>query len=224
MKELELIDTDESMPLREVVFYTLRRAILVGDLKPGEHLMEVRLSELLGVSRTPIREAIRKLELEGLVVMRPRKGAQVAKITEKDLRDVLEVRLVLERMAVNLACQKISKEEIQELKKQLHNFDRAIAKNDITMIAQYDVKFHEIIYYATGNRRLIQILNNLSEQMYRYRLEYLKDKSKRRKLNEEHIEIVEAIENGEVERAEHAMISHIVNQETAVREKIKSEE
>ena len=81
---------DEYLPLRDVVFNTLRRAILKGDLKPGERLMEIALAEKLGVSRTPIREAIRKLELEGLVVMAPRKGAKVASITERDLNDVLE--------------------------------------------------------------------------------------------------------------------------------------
>ena len=78
------------MPLRDVVFHTLRRAIMQGDLKPGERLMEIKLANRLGVSRTPIREAIRMLELEGLVTMVPRKGAQVAEITEKDLKDVVE--------------------------------------------------------------------------------------------------------------------------------------
>ena len=80
---------DEYLPLRDVVFNTLRQAILTGELKPGERLMEIHLADRLGVSRTPIREAMRKLELEGLVVMIPRKGAQVARITEKNLKDVL---------------------------------------------------------------------------------------------------------------------------------------
>ena len=83
---------NEYLPLRDVVFNTLRQAILMGELAPGERLMEIQLAEKLGVSRTPIREAIRKLELEGLVLMIPRKGAEVAKISEKSLRDVLEVR------------------------------------------------------------------------------------------------------------------------------------
>ena len=86
------MEMDEYLPLRDVVFNTLRRAILKGELKPGERLMEIALADKLGVSRTPIREAIRKLELEGLVVMAPRKGAKVASITERDLNDVLEVR------------------------------------------------------------------------------------------------------------------------------------
>ena len=99
--ELDLQMEDyQYLPLRDVVFRTLRQAILRGELKPGERLMEIRLANQLGVSRTPIREAIRMLELDGLVIMVPRKGAQVAQITEKDLNDVLEVRLGLEELAV----------------------------------------------------------------------------------------------------------------------------
>ena len=86
------VSMNEYLPLRDVVFNTLRQAILRGELKPGERLMEIQLANKLGVSRTPVREAIRKLELEGLVLMIPRKGAEVADISEKSLKDVLEVR------------------------------------------------------------------------------------------------------------------------------------
>ena len=101
------VNMNEYLPLRDVVFNTLRQAILKGELAPGERLMEIQLAEKLGVSRTPIREAIRKLELEGLVLMIPRKGAEVAKISEKSLKDVLEVRRSLEELAIELACQRI---------------------------------------------------------------------------------------------------------------------
>lgn len=97
------VNMNEYLPLRDVVFNTLRQAILRGELKPGERLMEIALANRLGVSRTPVREAIRMLELEGLVNMIPRKGAQVAQITEQDLNDVLEVRLGLEELAVRFA-------------------------------------------------------------------------------------------------------------------------
>ena len=94
-------EINEFLPLREVVFLTLRKAILKGELQPGERLMEIALANRLGVSRTPVREAIRMLEHEGLVVMKPRRGAQVAKITEQELNDVLEVRKSLEMLAAN---------------------------------------------------------------------------------------------------------------------------
>lgn len=113
---------DEYLPLRDVVFRTLRRAILKGELKPGERLMEVQLANRLGVSRTPVREAIRKLELEGLVTMIPRRGAEVAEITEKNMRDVLEVRRALEELAVKIACEKMTDEEIELLRQASKKF------------------------------------------------------------------------------------------------------
>ena len=114
MKDSLKVTMNEYLPLRDVVFNTLRQGILKGELEPGERLMEVALAERLGVSRTPIREAIRKLELEGLVIMIPRKGAEVASISEKSMRDVLEVRRALEEVAVELACKRITPEQMEE--------------------------------------------------------------------------------------------------------------
>ena len=133
------VNMNEYLPLRDVVFNTLRQAILRGELKPGERLMEIQLANKLGVSRTPIREAIRKLELEGLVLMIPRKGAEVAEITEKNMRDVLEVRKALEELAVQLACEKITAEEIEEMKKAAEEFRMILKNKDITEIAEADV-------------------------------------------------------------------------------------
>lgn len=207
---------NEYLPLRDVVFQTLRQAILHGELKPGERLMEIHLAERLGVSRTPIREAIRKLELEGLVVMMPRRGAMVASITEKDLKDVLEVRLTLEILAGEVACERITPELLEELKKAGEEFDRLKDTEDVDRLAEADVKFHEIIYTATGNARLINILNNLREQMYRYRLEYLKDKDSHERLNREHRAIYTGIKNGDKGAVSAAVCEHINNQEKAI--------
>ncbi len=111
------LNPEEYMPLREVVFLTLRSQILRGELKPGERLMEISLANRLGVSRTPIREAIRKLEHEGLVVMIPRRGAHVAEITQQELKDVLEIRKSLEILAVTKICRCITDREFGELEK-----------------------------------------------------------------------------------------------------------
>ena len=139
------VTMDEYLPLRDVVFNTLRRAILRGELKPGERLMEIQLANKLGVSRTPIREAIRKLELEGLVLMIPRRGAEVAEITEKNLRDVLEVRCALEELAVQLACDRMDEEGLSRLKDAAEKFLEVLDSDDITQIAQADVLFHDVI-------------------------------------------------------------------------------
>ena len=160
------VNMNEYLPLRDVVFNTLRKAILRGELKPGERLMEIQLANKLGVSRTPIREAIRKLELEGLVLMIPRKGAEVAQITEKNMQDVLEVRKALEELSVQLACERITPEQVEEMKMAAEDFRKVLKSGDVTKIAEADVKFHDIIFAATNNQRLITLLNNLREQMY----------------------------------------------------------
>ena len=132
------VNMNEYLPLRDVVFNTLRQAILKGELAPGERLMEIQLAERLGVSRTPIREAIRKLELEGLVLMIPRKGAEVAKISEKSLRDVLEVRRSLEELAIELACQRMTAEESNSLAQAEEELKKAVARGDARKIAETD--------------------------------------------------------------------------------------
>lgn len=206
------VTMDEYLPLRDVVFNTLRRAILRGELKPGERLMEIQLANKLGVSRTPIREAIRKLELEGLVLMIPRKGAEVAEITEKNLRDVLEVRCALEELAVQLACDRIDEEGLKELRAAADTFRKVLDSDDITRIAQADVDFHDVIFKATDNQRLIQLLNNLREQMYRYRIEYLKKKECYPQILHEHQEIIESIAGRDKDRATNVTGIHIKNQ------------
>ena len=218
------VTMDEYLPLRDVVFNTLRQAILRGELKPGERLMEIQLANKLGVSRTPIREAIRKLELEGLVLMIPRKGAEVAEITEKNLRDVLEVRCALEELAVQLACDRMDEGGIKAMKEASAQFCNTLDSDDITRIAQADVAFHDIIYAATDNRRLIQLLNNLREQMYRYRIEYLKKKECYPQLLEEHQTIIDSIESRDKGRATQITGQHIKNQAEAVVDTIREKE
>ena len=218
------VNMNEYLPLRDVVFYTLRKAILRGELKPGERLMEIQLANKLGVSRTPIREAIRKLELEGLVLMIPRKGAEVAQITEKNMQDVLEVRKALEELSVQLACERITPEQVEEMKMAAEDFRKVLKSGDVTKIAEADVKFHDIIFAATNNQRLITLLNNLREQMYRFRVEYLKQKECYPQLLEEHDKLIALISGGEVEEACELMGCHIDNQASTVSDVIRRDQ
>ena len=215
------VTMNEYLPLRDVVFNTLRQAILKGELAPGERLMEIQLADRLGVSRTPIREAIRKLELEGLVLMIPRKGAEVAKISEKSLRDVLEVRRALEVLAVELACQRMTEEDIKKLESAQEDFKAAVDQGEAMAIAETDEHYHDIIYNGTGNVRLIQLLNNLREQMYRYRLEYIKEADKRQILLIEHEHILKGLKERKMDEVKEAMREHIDNQEITVSRNIK---
>jgi len=217
------IPIDDYLPLRDVVFNTLRQAILTGDLKPGERLMEIHLANRLGVSRTPIREAIRKLELEGLVIMIPRRGAEVAQISEKSLKDVLEVRRSLDALCAELACDRITQDGIEALKDACAEFEEATKTKDAKIIAAADVALHDIIIEATSNDRLISLINNLSQQMYRYRFEYIKDESQHENLALEHQAILNAIMNRDKEAAAIAAKNHIDNQENSILKQIKKE-
>ncbi|ABB16185.1 MULTISPECIES: GntR family transcriptional regulator [Carboxydothermus] len=216
MGRLKPIILDNYKPLRELVFETLREAIINGVLKPGERLMEVQLAEELGVSRTPVREAIRKLELEGFVVMIPRKGAYVAGISLKDVADVFEVRAALESLAAGLAAERITDEEIEELERVLVQ-QQSLAESDrLEDIIRADTDFHEVLYRASRNERLIQIVSHLREQIQRFRTASLSQPGRLRLALEEHKEIVEAIAERNVEKAQALAREHIENAEQSM--------
>lgn len=204
---------DNYKPLREVVFESVRGAIISGMLKPGERLMEVQLAEKLGVSRTPIREAIRKLELEGLVIMIPRKGAYVADLSIKDITDVLEIRATLEGLASGLAALRITDEEIEQLNLNAIQFSDAIEADDFEGIVHADMEFHDNIFKATRNEKLLQINNNLREQVQRFRIMYINKSNKSKDLAKDHFEIAEAISKRNIAKAEKIAKIHIENAE-----------
>ncbi|MCR5716335.1 MAG: GntR family transcriptional regulator [Lachnospiraceae bacterium] len=220
----EMNTFDEFLPLRDVVFRKLRQEILTGELKPGERLMEIHLADRLGVSRTPIREAIRQLEQEGLVVMIPRRGAEVAQMTEKSLQDVMEVRRALDVLSVELACDRISEEDKVALKKACEEFEKAVESGDTKEMATKDVALHDIIVKAADNTRLLLLVNQLQEQMYRYRFEYIKDASTRGLLVKEHQKIYDSIIANDRKAAAEASRVHIDNQEDAMIKQIRAEQ
>lgn len=215
------INTNEYLPLRDVVFNTLRDAILSGKLLPGERLMENQLAEKLGVSRTPIREALRMLELENLVELVPRKGAQVLEMSEKDIKNVLEIRTSLEALAVELACERMSIDQIKELKVLQNNFIKSYENHDYEKTAENDERFHDLIFASTKNDRLIQIVNNLRIQMYRYRITYLKIPGLLDITVQQHQDIIRAIENHNGKEGKQAATAHIQYQTEEILKSIR---
>jgi len=221
--KLSKVNLNDYKPLREVIFNTIREAIILGELKPGERLMEVQLAEKMGVSRTPVREAIRKLELEGLVEMLPRKGAHVADLSVKDIMDVLEIRATLDGLASSLSASRITEEEIKELRHLLQQFENYIEKGSTQGVIKKDVEFHDIIYRSSRNEKLIQISNNLREQVQRFRVIYIKDYGSSRELVKEHADILNAIANRDCEAAMKFAQRHIKNQEETIIRAIKKD-
>jgi len=220
----EFFPLENYKPLRDVVFDYMKDAIITGKLKPGERLMEVQLAEKLGVSRTPVREAIRKLELEGLVVMIPRKGAYVADLDAKDLLNVLEVRSSLEGLAASLAAERITDEEIGRLKKIVEEFQKEIEEiedGDNEKLVKLGKEFHDLIFTASRNDKLIQIMNNLQEHVHRFRVRYINEAKKAKKIHQEHKKITEAIETRNTDVARKWAEKHIRNFQTEVLKNIK---
>ena len=163
--------------------------------------MEVQLAEQLGVSRTPIREAIRKLELEGLVVMLPRKGAYVANMSFKDLIDVLEIRATLEGLAASLATERRSDDDVVELEKLAKEFETCVREADVEGVLKKDVDFHEKIFLMANNKKLYQLITSLWEQVHRFRVTYVSNYDASLSLVDEHNRILEAIKAGDTELA-----------------------
>jgi len=148
--------------------------------------------------------------------MIPRRGAEVARITEAGLKEVLEVRCALEELAVELACKRSDAQTLQQLKDAHHEFVDAVEKGDTLEITNQDEIFHECIFVMSRNRRLVQMLNNLKEQMFRYRLEFVKDTSYHEELIREHEKLLQAIGRGDVIAAKEVMKHHIQNQEKMI--------
>ncbi len=209
------LDLNNYRPLREMVFETLREAIIKGLLRPGERLMEIQIAEELGVSRTPVREAIRKLELEGFLVMVARKGAYVADISVKDITDIFEVRAALEGLAAGLAAERITEEELEQLERALVQTSEATT-GDLNTVVQSDTSFHELIYRASRNHRLQQIVIHLQEQIQRFRAVSLSQPGRTSVFIEEHRKIVEAISERNSELASLLAREHIENAEQSL--------
>lgn len=215
------IKLDNYKPLREMVFESLREAIILGRLGPGERLMEIQLAEEMGVSRTPVREAIRKLELEGFVVMVPRKGAYVAGVSIKDIADVFEVRAALEGLAASLAAERITEEEMDELEEAIVKIS---GEEDFIQVVKGDSMFHELIYKASRNQRLIQIITHLQEQINRFRLTSLSVPGRLKIAVGEHKKISEAICSRDVDLAHSLASEHMENAEQNLLNAIREEE
>ena len=207
------IKLDSYQPLREVVCESLREAIRSGVLKPGERIMEIQLAEELGVSRTPVREAIRKLELEGYVVMMPRRGTYVASMSIRDINEIFEIRTALESLSNGLAADHITDDELEHLQRLLVIIGGYIKEGNIEKIVETDIEFHDLLYHAARNERLVGIISNLRDQLTRFRTLSMSYPGRLEETLEEHRLIVDAIASGDRKSASRAAERHMENSE-----------
>ena len=212
-RRLPPIKLDSYRPLREVVGEALREAITTGILKPGERLMEIQMAEELGVSRTPVREAIRRLELEGFLVMVPRRGTYVSDLSIKDINEVFEIRTALDVLAAGLAAERITEEELEQMERLLVEIGEYIESGEADKIVDADSQFHDVLYQASRNDRLVGIINNLREQFTRFRSISMAYPGRVKNTLEEHRRLVEAIAQRNPDLAQQYSREHMENAE-----------
>ena len=202
-------DLQNHRPLREIVYEQLKMQILTGTIVPGTRMMEVELADEMGVSRTPVREAIRKLEKEGLVTIEPRRGAYASSISVKDMVDTLEVREDLEGLAAAMAAERMTEEQTEELRRINQGYTEAIKNSDTEKIISFDEKFHRHIVACSGNKTLIQISETVQELALRFRYLYYDDFSRYANMPVEHKQIIEAILSGNADAARETADNHV---------------
>ncbi len=196
-------------PLKDLVYLELKHKILTGEIVSQTRLMEIDLSEKMNVSRTPIREAIKRLADDGLVKVEPRRGAYVANISIKDMLDVFEVREDMEGFAAKLAAERINDEERAELRKIAGDYEDALNRGDKETIIELDEKFHNFIVACSGNETLTELVNYVQELSLRFRYLYYNDFSLYESTAEQHNSIMEAINSGRSDDARREADAHV---------------
>lgn len=196
--------------LRKQVYSDLRMAILTGKIAPGTRLVESALAEEMGVSRTPIREALHKLDLEELVHSIPRVGYMVNDMTEYEIEDLFSTRTAIEQLAARWALEKITPEEIERIENNLKKADR-ILKNGMTRkMIDLDTEFHEIICKASRSKRLYQISQMLREHMLKFRIACLHLPEIAKRAQDGHFEILKAIKSKDPRKTDDSILQHML--------------
>jgi len=204
-------EVTDKYSLRGRVFHKLREDILNGRYKVKEELREVAIGEEMGVSRTPVREAFRQLELEGLIQIIPNKGAYVTGITAKDIKDIYMMRSLLEGLCARLATENITKEQMEEMEENIFLSEFHASKGHTEQMAELDNRFHEILYEACNSKMLEHALRDYHQYVLRVRRQTLSTGSRSSASNEEHRQIMEAIKAGDENLAEKLANQHMLN-------------
>ena len=217
-KKAELNDLDvgplqafqERKSLGEHVFESLKHSIVTGKISSGEWLVESHIAETLGISRTPVREAIHKLEREGLIERQPRGGFTVLGLTRNDIEETFGIRSVLEGYAARLAAVKHNEEELEALEKKIEEFQNALDRKKMNLLPAINTEFHDLLYSLGKSPKLISIINGLRDQIYRFRKMNLKEEKFAATSNQDHIQMLQSIRKRNAEGAERLAREHIL--------------
>lgn len=205
------IAVDDSRPIREVVLEDIRNAIFEGKLKRGDRLVENVIASSMGVSRTPVREALRQLEIEGLAQNIPRKGTIVKGISIEDAIEIYDIREVLEGLAVRLACLNLSRIEMRELRKITELMRESMLDNNYVEYEKANEKFNHLVISSSKNKRLIKDIESINEYLKTLRKVSLVKRDSWESVIHECEKILEAIEKGDEILAENLSREHIIH-------------
>jgi DNA-binding GntR family transcriptional regulator len=215
--------------IRKRIYDHLREQLLSGDIPPFKHLIETKIAKEIGISRTPVREALHSLELEGLIESIPRVGYVVKPINEDEVSEICEIRAAIEGVGARWAMEKAPQKLIADLKKNISISEEKAGQGDPKAFVELDAQFHEIIARLSGSRRLQELGQTLRRHMLRYRIQsiYLTENVSR--AIQGHKGILEAIEKGNLEEVNRAIKYHLDQSKKdilryALREATKTEE
>lgn len=195
-------------PLRDIVCDELRAQIVNGEYAPGAHLVEDRLAKELGVSRNPVREALRVLQAEGFIDMIPRRGAVVATLSDVEVRDIFDVRMALERLAAQLAARRADKQDVDELRRVLADAQDALARDDAATLTELNAEFHEQILIVSGNGYLRDVMLQLRGRM-KWIFSRTASSPRGQHSLDEHVQLADAIERGDEDTAADLALHHV---------------
>ena len=211
MKGKEHKETGDKYSLRGKVYDRIREDILNGVYKEQDELKEATLGEKMGVSRTPVREALRQLELEGLVEIIPNKGARVTGITKKDIDDIYQIRYLLEGLSARWATEHVTEEQIDKMEETLYLTEFHAKKGNYTQVYDLDSQFHELMYEASGSKMLNHILSDFHMYVTRIRKTSLASDNRSKNSTDEHRAILDAIKERNADKAEECAHNHVLS-------------
>ena len=197
--------------LSKKVYRILKKEIIKGSFEPGDKVLEGRIADQMGISRTPVREAIRELAAEGFVTLSPNQGVVVRSVSAESIREVLQIHSVLEGLAARLSCEVINEEDLKELENYVNKMEKFANKRDSSAYSEVDLKFHELIVNTCRNKRLIQMRKNISDQAQRYRISSLSIPRRLKESLKEHQKILEAFKTKDPKKADSTSQKHIQN-------------
>lgn len=206
----------ERKSLGEHVFESLKQAIVRGKISSGEWLVESHIAEMLGISRTPVREAFHKLEREQLIERQPRGGFTVLGLNREDIEETFGIRSVLEGYAANLAAIKHEAQELDLLEQKIEEFQKALDRKNMNLLPAINTEFHDLLYGLSKSPKLINMINGLKDQIYRYREMILRESKYASTSNLDHKKMLKTIRNRDAAGAEQLVREHILRGQAMV--------